>query len=563
MHPALRLPVGIESFERMRREDYYYIDKTKLIEQLLNAGGMVSLFTRPRRFGKTLNMSMLRCFFEIGTDPALFDNLEISKNRRLCEAYLGKFPVIFISLKDVDGLDFENACGSLRTLLRREVRRLGFLADSLDIPESEKSAFRRFLAEQETREDVMDSLRMLSSLLYQHCGQKAIILIDEYDVPLDKAFQNGYYREMLALLRSMLGAALKTNDALQMAVLTGCLRISRESIFTGLNNFKVLSITDVRFDEQFGFTEAEVRELLQYYHLESHLEEMKTWYDGYRFGNADVYCPWDVINHVDLLLADPKAKPQSYWINTSGNALVKRFIEKADKTTQNEIERLIAGEGIEKQVHLELTYDEIDSSIENLWSVLFTTGYLTQDGSTQSGDYRLRIPNEEVRDIFRRQIREWFKAVLSRDTEGLKFFWENFAAGNAQAAESYLNKMLSKTISVLDPKGKQKEKENFYHAFLAGILVGNGEWAVLSNREAGTGFADLLIETENPDVGIVVELKSAARLSELDSACEQAMEQIRDREYDSYFREEGRDKILRYGIAFCKKRCRVMAEFAE
>lgn len=563
MNPALRLPVGIESFERMRREDYYYIDKTKLIEQLLNAGGMVSLFTRPRRFGKTLNMSMLRCFFEVGTDPALFDDLEISKNRRLCDAYLGKFPVIFISLKDVDGLDFENACGSLRTLLRREVRRLGFLADSRSIPESEKSAFRRFLAEQDTREDMQDSLKMLPSLLYQHYGQKAIILIDEYDVPLDKAFQNGYYREMLALLRSMLGAALKTNDALQMAVLTGCLRISRESIFTGLNNFKVLSITDVRFDEQFGFTEAEVGELLQHYHLEGHLEEMKVWYDGYRFGNADVYCPWDVINHVDLLLADPKAKPQSYWINTSGNALVKRFIEKADKTTQKEIERLIAGEGIEKQVHLELTYDEIDSSIENLWSVLFTTGYLTHDGSTQSGCYRLRIPNEEVRDIFRRQIREWFKDVLSRDTEGLKFFWENFAAGNAQAAEAYLNKMLSKTISVLDPKGGKKEKENFYHAFLAGILVGNGEWAVLSNREAGTGFADILIETENPDVGIVVELKSVARLSELDSACEQAMAQIRDREYDSYFREEGRDKILRYGIAFCKKRCRVAAEFAE
>ncbi len=561
MNTALRLPVGIESFERMRRENYYYIDKTGLIAQLLNAGGMVSLFTRPRRFGKTLNMSMLRCFFESGTDPSLFEGLEISRYQELCEAYLGKFPVIFLSLKDVEGLDFENACGSLRTLLRREMGRHGFLADSTHIPENEKSAFRRFLAEQETREDVQDSLKMLSTLLYRHYGQKAVILIDEYDVPLDKAFQNGYYREMLALLRSILGAALKTNDALQLAVLTGCLRISRESIFTGLNNFKVLSITDARFDEQFGFTEGEVETLLHYYHLNEHMAEMKAWYDGYRFGNADVYCPWDVINHVDLLLEDPLAAPQSYWMNTSGNALVKRFIEKADKTTQKEIERLIAGESIDKQVHLELTYDEIDNSMENLWSVLFTTGYLTQDGSAQAGHYRLRIPNEEVRDIFRRQIREWFQQMIVRD-KGLQVFWTAFAAGDAAGVEDYLNRMLSQTISVLDPKGSQKEKENFYHAFLAGILVGNGAWAVLSNREAGSGFADLLVETEDPDAGIVTELKSVGTLSELDRACAQAMKQIRDRAYDSYFRDEGREQILRYGIAFCKKRCKVVAEKA-
>lgn len=562
MSTMQRLPVGMESFAQMRRENYFYIDKTGLIEQLLHAGGMVSLFTRPRRFGKTLNMSMLRCFFEIGTDPALFDGLEIAKNQPLCEAYLGKFPVIFISLKDVDGLHFGDAYGSLRSLLRREMRRLGFLADSDRIPESEKTAFRRFLAEQETQEDVRDSLLMLSALLCRHYGQKTIILIDEYDVPLDKAFQNGYYREILALLRGMLGTALKTNDALQMAVLTGCLRISRESIFTGLNNFKVLSIADSRFDEQFGFTEREVREMLSAYHMEDHMAEMKAWYDGYRFGNADVYCPWDVINHVDLLLADPSAKPQSYWINTSGNALVKRFIDKADKTTQREIESLIAGESIEKQVHLELTYDEIDSSIENLWSVLFTTGYLTRDGSMQSesGRYRLRIPNEEVREIFRRQIREWFQQVISRDTAGLRQFWRDFAEGNAPAAEAYLNKMLNKSISVLDPKGGQKEKENFYHAFLTGLLVGNGEWAVLSNRESGSGFADLLIETDDPDAGIIVELKSVGTLSALEQACGRALQQIREREYDRYFREEGREKILRYGIAFCRKRCRVAAE---
>ena len=565
METTLRLPVGVESFETIRRENYFYIDKTALIEQLLEAGGMVSLFTRPRRFGKTLNMSMLRCFFETGRDPALFGGLAIAENQSLCDAYLGKFPVIFLTLKDVDGLSFDAAKYQLVELIGKEARRHEDLRNSAKLDETDKAAFAaltdfsggKYRMDDDT---LYGSLQTLSALLHKHYQKKVIILIDEYDVPLDKAFQNGYYREMVTLIRSLLGKALKTNEALQLAVLTGCLRISKESIFTGLNNFKVLSITDARFDEQFGFTEAEVRSLLHYYHLEDHMDEMKAWYDGYRFGDADVYCPWDVINHVDLLRAKPEAEPQSYWSNTSGNALVKRFIDKADKTTQREIERLIAGESIEKQVHPELTYDGIDSSLENLWSVLFTTGYLTQDGSPQPGVYRLRIPNEEVRDIFRQQIREWFRQVVSRDTDSLRTFWHSLAAGDEKQAEAYLTGMLSKTISVLDPKGSAAEKESFYHAFLTGLLVGNADWAVLSNREAGIGFADLLIETEDPDAGIVIELKLAHDLSDLEPACARAMQQIHDRRYDEYFRSEGREKIRAFGIAFFKKRCRVVTE---
>ncbi len=556
----IKLPVGIENFEKIRRESYFYVDKTLLIEQLLTDGSMVSLFTRPRRFGKSLNMSMLRYFFEIGTDPSLFEGLRISANKKLCDEYMGQYPVIFISLKTVDGLSFENAYGMLRILLRYEMFRLIYLNDSPRIPEQEKLAFRRFLNEQDTPDDVQNSLKMLSSMLYQHHGKKAIILIDEYDVPLDKAFQNGYYQEMVSLIRALMNGALKTNDALQFAVLTGCLRISKESIFTGLNNFKMLSIADTRFDEQFGFTETEVSELLSFYHLESHMEEMKRWYDGYRFGNADVYCPWDVINHVDLLKADPIAAPQSYWINSSGNSLVKRFIDKADKTTQKEIERLIAGESIDKAIRLELTYDELDDSIDNLWSVLFTTGYLTQNGRAQDGIYKLRIPNEEVRDIFKQQIREWFKYVVSQDTDGLRCLWRAFAAGDAQAVEDSLNQLLGKTISVLDPKGDDRDKEKFYHAFLAGLLVGNGEWAVLSNREAGHGFADIMVETDDLNSGLIIELKITRSLSDLDQACQLAMSQIHDREYDMYFRDEGRNDITAYGIAFYKKRCRVIAE---
>ena len=565
MKEFVKLPVGIEDFHEIREAGFYYVDKTKLIEQLLEQWGKVNLFTRPRRFGKTLNMSMLKYFFEIGTDPELFDGLYISQNKKLCEEYMGKYPVIFISLKNVDGLSFEEARYRFSEVIGREADRFVFLRDSDKLTENEKSKYNNLIA-MKNGSYVMDSntlasaLHTLSSLLQKHYNQSPIILIDEYDVPLDKAFQHGYYREMVSLIRAMFGDALKTNDSLQFAVLTGCLRVSKESIFTGLNNFKVLSITDTRFDEQFGFTDEEVKELLHAYELNDHFQETKEWYDGYRFGKTDVYCPWDVINHVDRLYSDPEAKPQAYWINTSGNDLVKRFIDKANKTTRDEIERLVSGEAIEKFIRLELTYDEIDNSIENLWSVLFTTGYLTQTGMTDNGAYKLVIPNREVREVFKLQIQEWFKNTVFSNNESLKAFWKAFVEGDTEGIENYLNKTLSNSISVFDTKAHEGEKESAYHTLLVGLLVGNDDWLVRSNVEAGEGFADIIVETEDPDAGIVIELKYSKELNGLSQACEKAITQIRDRRYAEYLENEGREDILLYGISFCKKRCKAVVE---
>ena len=555
-----KLPVGIDSFEKLRREDFYYVDKTRLIIDLLKNWGEVNLFTRPRRFGKTLNMSMLKSFFEIGTDKTLFDGLAISEEKELCEAYMGKFPVVFVSLKDVDGLTFENAYGKLRDILRAEISRLSFLMQSEQIEEDDKYSFERFLREQDTLDDVQKSLKMLSSLLYQHYGQKVILLIDEYDVPLDKAFQHGYYKEMVALIRSLFSRALKTNDFLQFAVLTGCLRVSKESIFTGLNNFDVNSIIDVEHDEQFGFTEAEVQELLQYYDRETAAPVMKAWYDGYRFGNADVYCPWDVINYAKKLLANPQAEPQAFWINSSGNDLVKRFVDKADKTTQDEIERLIAGEAIEKAVRLELTYGEVDNSIDNLWSVLFTTGYLTQAGRVERGVYKLIIPNREVREVFVFQIQEWFKNTVVRDEKPMQAFCQAFLDGNAEEIQRRLTIILGKMISILDTKAKDDQKENFYHGLLLGLLRSEPNWLILSNVESGEGFSDILIEPEDPDAGMVIEVKYSPTLAGMESACQAAMAQIKEKHYDERLRNEGRENITAFGIAFWKKRCRVCFE---
>lgn len=555
-----KLPVGIENFEEIRTEGFYYVDKTGLIRDLLNNWGKVNLFTRPRRFGKTLNMSMLKSFFEIGADRTLFDGLAISRETALCEAYMGRFPVVFVSLKGVDGLTFEEAYGMLRRILRSEFSRLGFLKQSERIAEDDKRPFERFLKEQDTMDDVQESLKMLSSLLYQHYGQKTILLIDEYDVPLDKAFQHGYYKEMVALIRGLFGQALKTNDYLQFAVLTGCLRVSKESIFTGLNNFKVLSITDSRFDEHFGFTDAEVKTLLDDYNLTAHYGETKEWYDGYRFGSVDVYCPWDVINHVDRLCGEPNAEPQTYWINTSGNDLVRRFVDKADKTTQGEIERLIAGEAIEKAVRLELTYNEIDNSIDNLWSVLFTTGYLTQAGKVERSVYKLIIPNREVREVFILQIQEWFKETVVHDGKPMQAFCQAFLDGNAEEIQKRLTVILGKMISILDTKAKDDQKENFYHGLLLGLLRSEPNWLILSNAESGDGFSDILIEPEDPDTGIVIEVKYSPTLAGMGSACVTALEQIKSKRYDERLRNEGRENVTAFGIAFCKKRCRVVFE---
>ena len=553
-----KLPVGIDSFEKLRREDFYYVDKSGLIIDLLNNWGEVNLFTRPRRFGKTLNMSMLKSFFEIGADKALFDGLEISKETALCEAYMGKFPVVFVSLKGVGGLTFEDAYTMLKTIVRTEASRHYYLKTSEKVSTENKQIFEEILSGK--YEEMADSLRLLSQMLYQHYDQKAVLLIDEFDVPLDKAFQHGYYKEMVALIRSMFGQALKTNDFLQFAVLTGCLRVSKESIFTGLNNFKVLSITDSRFDEHFGFTDAEVKRLLDDYNLTAHYGETKEWYDGYRFGSVDVYCPWDVINHVDRLCAEPNAEPQAYWINTSGNELVKRFVDKADKTTQGEIERLIAGEAIEKAVRLELTYNEIDNSIDNLWSVLFTTGYLTQTGKVERSVYKLIIPNREVQEVFILQIQEWFKETVVQDEKPMQAFCKAFLDGNAEEIQKRLTVILGKMISILDTKAKDEQKENFYHGLLLGLLRSDPTWSILSNAESGDGFSDILIEPEDPDAGIVIEVKYSPTLAGMESVCEAAMNQIKEKRYDERLRNEGREHITAFGIAFCKKRCKVSFE---
>ena len=563
MENRLKLPVGIENFEEIRRNQYYYIDKTKLIEQLFDSLGKVSLFTRPRRFGKTLNMSMLKSFFEIGTDPSLFDGLYISKNQDLCKQHLGQYPVVFLSLKGVEGLSFSEARRRCIQLIKREAERFYVLKDSQRLLDIDKKRYRELLEMKDQPEEVeiiMSSIKTLSDLLYKHYRKKAVILIDEYDVPLDKAFQYGYYREMLHFIRGLLGEVLKTNDSLAFAVLTGCLRVSKESIFTGLNNFKILSITDTRFDEQFGFTDTEVRTLLSDYQMKDRFAEVKEWYDGYHFGNADVYCPWDVVNFVDRAKDDRDAKPEAYWINTSGNELVKRFIDKANKTTKSEIERLINGEAIEKELRLELTYEEIDQSIENLWSVLFTTGYLTQTGRPKDGAYRLIIPNREVREVFRLQINEWFKKSIFSNTERLMAFWKAFEEGDTEGVEQYLNRILSNSISVFDTKARREEKESSYHNLLVGILTGNADWLVKSNVEAGEGFADIIVETDDPDAGIVVELKYTKNFDELKAASQKALAQIRDRRYQEYLLNDDRKNIRLYGIAFCKKRCCAISE---
>ena len=552
-----KLPVGLENFQEIEKSGFYYVDKTKLIEQLFENWSKVNLFTRPRRFGKTLNMSMLKSFFEIGADRTLFDGLYISRNQKLCEEYMGKYPVIFLSLKGIDGLSFEAAKYRLTELIGVEAERFAFLADSEKLTENERSKYRAIIhlvnGKYSMDEDMLvSSLQTLSQLLCRHYGQKAIILIDEYDVPLDKAFQHGYYKEMVSLIRGLFGQALKTNDDLQFAVLTGCLRVSRESIFTGLNNFKVYAADDVRYDEEFGFTNEEVKKLLANYNLQEHFEKVKEWYDGYHFGDADIYCPWDVINYVDDLLSDPNVQPKSYWINSSGNDLVKRFIEQADITTKDEIEQLIAGNAVEKRIRSDLTYDEIDNSIDNIWSVLFTTGYLTRLGKADNGVYKLIIPNQE--------IREWFNQIVANNRASIDKINQGFLEGKAETIQRELTMFLGETIRVFDTKARNEEKEIFYHDILLGILKNYPGWVVKSNRESGDGFADILLKPKNPDAGIIVELKDVRSLHDLDQACERALEQIKDRRYDTELREDGRNDILAYGIAFCRKRCKVVVE---
>lgn len=571
MDRTLKLPVGIDNFEKIRKSGFYYIDKTRLIEQLLQNWGEVNLFTRPRRFGKTLNMSMFKSFFEIGTDKSIFDGLYISQNTALCNEYMGKYPVVFISFKDVNGLTFDRAYDALVQIIGEIANGFSFLMNSDKLSKNEKEQYQGIIQIKDGKYHMSDgvvisSLKVLSQLLTKHYGKNTIFIIDEYDVPLDKAFQHGYYDEMVELIRGILGKVLKTNDYLQFAILTGCLRISKESIFTGINNFKVLSILDARFDEQFGFSDDEVKNLLADYGMASHFEEAKEWYDGYHFGNVDVYCPWDVINYVDNLVANPTARPQTYWINSSGNSLVRRLINIADSTTKDEVERLIAGESIEKVVHLELTYNEIEKNIDNIWSVLFTTGYLTKVGEVKlpdSENYALKlvIPNKEVREVFILQIQEWFKEVVAKDNDEIRVLSKAILEADTEKIQRQLNIILDRMISILDTKARDRQKENFYHGLLLGLLRGsNPNWLIKSNRESGDGFSDIIIKPEDPDSGIIIEVKYATSFQGLDKACEDAMNQINTRRYDAVLREEGRCNIIKYGIAFHKKRCKVVSD---
>lgn len=553
-----KLPIGIENFEDMIKENYYYVDKTGLLKQLLNEHGLVNLFTRPRRFGKSLNMSMLKYFFEIGNDQAIFEGLEISKDKELCDQYQGKFPVISVSLKGAKAGNYEDAKAMMKYIMAAESRRLYDRMSGDKLSEKQKEQMKSLMSDNMKDTELMTALWILSSILKEYYGEKVIILIDEYDVPLDKAFENNYYNEMIILLRNMLKQSLKTNDNLYMAVLTGCLRIARESIFTGLNNFNIFSITDQYFDEYFGFTDKEVKEILQYYKVPEAFEQTKKWYDGYRFGNTDIYCPWDVINHCRALKVEPDATPQPYWINTSGNYIVKRFIEKANQQTRREIEQLIEGKAIQKEIRLELTYNELDITIENLWSVLFATGYLTQQGKPQGRTYSLIIPNESIRQIFIEQIQEWFKETTRKDENRLKDFCKAFEEGNAEAIEEQFNNYLMKTISIRDTF--TTKKENFYHGVLLGLLSYDPDWYITSNQESGDGYSDIMIEAEQARIGIIIEVKYAENIKTLDKACQKALKQIKEKNYDQKLEEEGYETILNYGIACYKKRCKVLVD---
>ena len=558
-----KLPIGIDGFEKIRTNDFYYADKTLFIKELLQNWGEVNLFTRPRRFGKSLNMSMLKIFFEIGTDPVLFDGLKIIQERELCEKYMGKFPVISISLKSVDGLKYDSAVAALRTVVGNEAGRFRFLRESLQLDENDKNAYNQ-LINVETKgsskyamsnDALIDSLKTLSQLLEKHYGQKVILLIDEYDVPLDKAFQGGYYDEMVNLIRNLLGNALKTNDSLYFAVLTGCLRISKESIFTGLNNLNVMTIADPYFCDSFGFTESEVQELLRYYGLEEFQDTVRDWYDGYQFGDAAVYCPWDVIKYAQILLKDKSAEPENYWANTSGNDLIRRLLKKANQSTRNDVELLINGGTIIKPIRQELTYREAEDSIDNIWSVLYSTGYLTCRRKASGKQMELALPNREVRELFIDLVKDWFRETTQADSGRISRFCAAFPAGDTGAIQEMLGDYLWDSISVRDTAVRRNMKENFYHRMLLGLLQSQDRWLVKSNAETGEGYSDISIQT--PDrVGIVIELKYADD-GNLEKACGEALDQIEEKKYGEGLKRRGTKKIIKYGIAFWEKECMV------
>lgn len=553
-----KLPIGIENFEQIIKDDFYYVDKTGLISELLRNWGMVNLFTRPRRFGKSLNMSMLEHFFSVEGDKSIFDGLKISKDKKLCEEYMGKHPVISISLKGINAASYEAAFELTVKTIKGAVQKAGFLKMSDKLGEDEKKEYRAILDENMSEATLFWSLKNLSELLEKHYETKVILLIDEYDVPLAKAFENGYYDKMVFLIRNLLEQTLKTNNSLKFAVMTGCMRISKESIFTGLNNLKVLSITDERFDEYFGFTDEDVKEMLRYYDREDHYEEMRNWYDGYRFGSTDVYCPWDVLNHCDKIKENAAAFPENYWVHTSSNEAVKKIIQMSGNiTTKREIERLLAGEEIVKEIRQELTYQEMYQSVENIWSLLFMTGYLTQRQRLDASHYKLAIPNLEVRDIFKTQIMEYFKEGVAKDGDTLKQLCDALKGGDAEKVERLFEGYLKKTISIRDTFVEKSLKENFYHGILLGILGVKEDWGVFSNRETGDGYSDIMIETEDSEMGIIIEIKYAGD-GNLLNVCEKALKQVEETKYEETLLENGVEKILKYGIACYMKHCKVM-----
>ena len=560
-----KLPTGIENFMEMRTEGFYYVDKTGLIKTLMENPGKVNLFTRPRRFGKTLNMSMLKYFFETGSDTTIFDGLEIAGEKELCREYMGKFPVISITLKGATGTNFEEAKEMLRHIIGNEAMRFQFLMQSPRLTEIERRRYEALISIDRggdyTMSDALlkSSLQTLSQLLQKHYGQSAVILVDEYDVPLDKAYQSGYYDSMVELIKVLFGNAFKTNDGLKFAVLTGCLRISKESIFTGLNNFKVYTIKDVRYNEYFGFTDAEVKQMLEYYGLSNQYDAVKEWYDGYMFGNLGIYCPWDVINYCGDLRDGSVSKPQNYWVNTSSNDIIRKFIDRADATTKDEIEQLINGGHVRKLIHQELTYRDLDSDIDNLWSLLFTTGYLTQDGDDGDGISSLAIPNREIHWIYTQQIRSWFKDETKKDSHKLEAFCRAFIENDTTAIENGFTSYLDETISVRDTYVKKEMKENFYHGILLGLFGNMHTWTVRSNAESGEGYSDISVEIKNEKIGIVIELKYAENAS-FDAACKEAMKQIRERNYEEKLIDDGMKTIYKYGIACYKKRCKVVSD---
>ena len=555
-----RLPVGIENFEKIRRDGFYYVDKTDLIKELLENWGEVNLFTRPRRFGKTLNMSMFQCFFEIGCDKSLFDGLRIAEESTLCETYMGKFPVISISLKGIDAADYETARNLMVKVVNEEARRFQFLTESSRLTDTDKMLFGQLLQKEMDDETLFCSLRELTELLRKHYEKQVIVLIDEYDVPLAKANELGYYDEMVRLIRGIFGSALKTNHNLYFAVLTGCLRVAKESIFTGVNNFNTFTITDVDFDEYFGFTDAEVKEMLEEYQLGSSYEDVREWYDGYRFGNVDVYCPWDVICYVNKRRTDPALQPQNYWLNTSGNEVVRHFIEAlGDGVTKTEMERLIGGEIVQKEIHEEMTYHDLYADMGNVWSVLFMTGYLTQRGRADGNLYNLVIPNREIRNIFTEQIMKMFQEQAEQDGETLGRFCDALEQGNAEEVERCFTGYMRKTVSIRDTFVRKATKENFYHGMLIGLLGFKEGWTVMSNREAGDGFSDIQILIDDAETGIVIEVKYAQN-GDLEAECQKALTQMRALHYEEGMRNAGIRKILKYGIACWKKTCKVVVE---